>query len=250
MHRTSTIIAVAALVGSTLAFAPVAVQSPTTDPVDEEPPGEEVDESPATSAAPVDVTGGFEPTGDWGGGGDVGPVGAALGQDLEHAFVEYGEDTFTFTIHVTELPPIGGTPEVSRYVWDFTYSGTAFQLDGKFTNYTRGACDPTAGSCPPPRDPGIGFFALRGNCVTEGSVTTCEELAGLTAAFDPEEATITIPVAADLLAPDGVAACDEVGEGVLTAQPAAFFSLSTGPQDNATAFLPLQVPHADPELTC
>lgn len=212
--------------------------------------GTESAPAPADSADPVDVTGGFEPAGDWGGGGDSAALGDALGQDLTAAFVEYGEDTFTFTIEVANLPAAGGMPEATRYTWDFDYNGFAFELDGKFTNYSRGACDPTAGSCPPPRDPGVGFFALRGNCVTEGSVTTCEELGSTNAAFDADAGTITIPVPAPLLAADGVAACDTIGGGTVVAQPSAFFSLSTGPQDAASAWLPFTVPHADPSLSC
>lgn len=215
----------------------------STEPAEEAP-------AAAPSAERIDVTGGFEKVGDWGGGGDVAALGDALGQDLEAAFVEYAEDVFTFTIDVTNLPAAGGTPEVTRYVWDLTYDGTPFQLDGKFTNYSRGTCDPTAGNCPPPRNPGIGFFALRGNCVTEGNVTTCEEIAALSATFDPSDGTIAVPVSAELLAPDGVAACDAVGAGVVTAQISAFFSLSTAPQDTATAYQPLVVPHADPTLSC
>ncbi len=198
----------------------------------------------------------LEPVGDWGGGGDAAAVGSALGQDFEAAYLEYGDGTFTFTLGMTELPAAGGMPEATRYGWSFSYNDVAFELDGKFTNYSRGACDPTAGSCPPPRDPGIGYFALRGNCETgEGNVTLCEELGGVTATFDPATGEIAIPVPAALLT-DEVRACDTIsgdasfiGQSVWAA-PSAFVTSSAMPYDDVTHFVPLVVPHADPALAC
>ncbi len=215
-------------------------------------------DAPAASAERVDVTGGFEPAGDWNGGGDGQEIGSALGQDLEAAYIEYGDDTFTFTIDVTELLAVGGTPEATRYGWSFAYNGNEFELDGKFTNYSRGACDPTAGSCPPVRDPGVGYFSLRGNCaVAEGTnVTLCEELGGVTATFDPADGTIAIPLPAAALAPEGVAACDAItgsasfiGQSVWSAS-SAFLTMSLFPFDDAMHFVPFVVPHADETRSC
>jgi hypothetical protein len=69
-------------------------------------------------------------------------------------------------------------PEATRYTWNLDVDPTphlvtedgsnpdlkSFDLDGKFTNFSRGACDPTAGTCPPPRNPGLQPFVLRGDC--------------------------------------------------------------------------------------
>lgn len=216
--------------------------------------------APADTVAPIDVTGGFEKLGDWGGGGNNAAVGDALGQDLEAAFIGYADDTFTFVIDLASLPPVGGTPEVTRYGWSFRYNDLELELDGKFSNYSRGTCDPTAGTCPPPRDPGLNQFLLRGNCYEDTSLpmtlTLCEELANVQATFDPADGTITVPIPADALAPDGVQACDEIvglssfiGQSVWSA-PSAFVTNTAMPYDDALHYLPLVVPHADPELTC
>lgn len=217
--------------------------------------------APADSVERFDVAvfGEFdlEEAGDWGGGGDAAPLGSALGQDFVAAYLEYGDDTFTFTLGMTELPAIGGTPEGTRYGWSFSYNGNAFELDGKFTNYSRGACDPTAGTCPPPRDPGIGYFALRGNCTTADgtNVTLCEELGGVTADFDPATGEIAIPIPAALLT-DEVRACDTItgdasfiGNSIWAA-PSAFVTSTAMPFDDVTHQVPLIVPPADPELSC
>ena len=217
--------------------------------------------TPADSVARFDVSMFGEITtevaGDWGGGGEAAPLGSALGQDFVAAYLEYGDDVFTFTLGMTELPAIGGTPEATRYGWSFSYNGNAFELDGKFTNYSRGACDPTAGTCPPPRDPGIGYFALRGNCTTAdgANVTLCEELGGVTAEFDPATGEIAIPVPAALLT-DEVRACDTItgdasfiGSSIWAA-PSAFVTSSTMPFDDVTHQVPLIVPPADPALSC
>lgn len=258
MRRSLAAVAAATLAASTLAFAPSTGDQPTDASTQIDDQIDDGDETTAADSAPrVDVTGGFEKTGDWGGGGDAALVGHTLGQDIQAAFIEYGDETFTFTIDVTSLPAVGGTPEATRYGWSFSYNGNEFELDGKFTNYSRGACDPTAGNCPPPRDPGIGYFALRGNCTTnEGNVTTCEELGGTNATFDVFDATITIPIPAEQLAPEGVQACDTIagsssfiGQSVWSA-PSAFVTSSLFPFDDAGHLVPLVVPHEDPELSC
>ncbi|MFP5224458.1 MAG: hypothetical protein ACLGH3_02695 [Actinomycetota bacterium] len=180
-----------------------------------------------------------DPAGDWSEGEfpELAPLGSALGQDLItasiHPDIEAG--VMEFIIGVTELPPVGGTPEATRYTWNFLVGGAPTELDGKFTNYSRGACDPTAGNCPPPRDPGSGPFALRGNCTTTQNVTLCQELALLHAEFDADAATITIGVPIDLIDPD--AAClaitpgTNIFGGFLSAAPSAFFSSSAAPVD-------------------
>ena len=99
---------------------------------------------------------------------------------------------------LNSLPANGGVPEVSRYTWDLTVDGKFVELDGKWSNYSRGACDPTSGQCPPPRDPGLQPFIVRGDCTTDSttpsSVTTCKELGIVQAIFDPASKTISVPV--------------------------------------------------------
>lgn len=138
---------------------------------------------------------------DWGSNKDpqLAPIGNELGQELvEAAIAKADATTLNFIIKVASLPSNGGVPEVSRYVWTMTVDGTLLQLDGKFTNYSRGACDPTAGTCPPPRDPGSAPFMVRGNCTEVGAVT-CEEIGLVNATFDSASGTITIPVPMELL---------------------------------------------------
>lgn len=177
--------------------------------------------------------------GDWGVAVDpeIAPLGSALGQDLVSASLvpDLEGGVMHFVIGVTELPEIGGVPEFSRYTWNFTVGGKATELDGKFTNYSRGACDPTASTCPPPRDPGEAPFTLRGNCTVTQTVTLCQELALLHATFDPATGTIDIPVPLPLL--NAIASCGKIGVGTglfggfLSAMPAAFFTSSAMPND-------------------
>ena len=140
--------------------------------------------------------------GDWGDGTIPAQAGAALGQDLVGAEIAMADkETINFVIKVASLPPNGGAPEVSRYIWGLMVDGDYVELDGKWTNYSRGACDPTSGQCPPPRDPGTQPFLVRANCgAVEGqNVTTCEEVGIVQGAFDAAAGTITIPVPADMI---------------------------------------------------
>jgi hypothetical protein len=177
---------------------------------------------------------------DWGfnvaGDGSLSPVGDALGMELVGAAID-NVDTgkVNFVIQLKSLPANGGTPEVARYFWDFNVNGQLRELDGKFTNYSRGACDPTAGSCPPPRDPGPAPFFVRGDCSVTGTTTLCHEIGVVQAIFDPASATITIPVTSALL---GYSTCADIEpvdngfSGTLTAVPAAFLSENGGPWDS------------------
>jgi hypothetical protein len=133
--------------------------------------------------------------------GELAPAGGALGMELVEAAIERADaKTLNFHIKVAGLPPSGGVPEFVRYVWTMTVDGTLLQLDGKFTNYSRGACDPTAGTCPPPRNPGSAPFMVRGNCTDNGgAAVTCEEIGLVNGAFDTASGTITIPVPLELL---------------------------------------------------
>lgn len=202
----------------------------------------------------------LEHGGDWGGGGDLGTAGSAAGQDFTAAYLEYRDDTFFFVLELTELPPVGGTPEATRYGWSFRYNDLELELDGKFTNFSRGTCDPTAGSCPPPRYAGLYTFLLRGNCYTDSSLpmslTLCEEFARIPAQFDTAASTITIPIPANVLAPEGVKACDEIvgmasfiGDSIWAA-PSAFITNTLMPFDDVAHMQPLVVPPADAELSC
>ncbi|MFP5298488.1 MAG: hypothetical protein ACLGHL_05840 [Actinomycetota bacterium] len=182
---------------------------------------------------------GEDNAGDWGGNVDatLAPLGDALGMDLVGAEIGPGEKGhLNFVIKLNSLPALGGTPEIARYSWDFNVDGEAVELDGKFTNYSRGVCDPTAGSCPPPRDPGQQPFFIRGNCtVVEGTnVNTCQELGIVKATFDAAKATITIPVPAELInAKPGSKITGGTGlfGGSVEAAPAAFLTSGNFPAD-------------------
>jgi hypothetical protein len=197
---------------------------------------------------------GKDPAGDWGEAAAPDPgaqpafaaLGDALGQDLTSASIGMkGKKTVTFIIGLKSLPPIGGTPEGSRYSWNFTVNGKAFELDGKFTNYSRGVCDPTAGSCPPPRNPGMQPFFLRGNCTQVQNLVTCEELALIQAQFNAAKATITIPVSLKLLkAKPGskiVGAAGTFGS-TISAAPAAFLTYGDFPMDHLNTLKTFKVP--------
>ena len=140
---------------------------------------------------------------DWGSNvdGQLAPVGNQLGQELVEAAIEKPDaTTLNFIIKVASLPASGGVPEFTRYVWTMTVDGTLIQVDGKFTNYSRGTCDPTAGNCPPPRNPGQAPFMVRGNCTDNGGAAiTCEEIGLVNGTFDTAAGTITVPVPMELL---------------------------------------------------
>ncbi len=122
-------------------------------------------------------------------------VGSALGQELVEAAIGMADaKTINFVIKVESLPPWGGWPEVTRYLWDMNVDNQGVQLDGKFTNYSRGICDPTSGQCPPPRDPGTQPFFVRTDCRAEAVGIVCTEKAIVKASFDAGAGTITIPI--------------------------------------------------------
>lgn len=211
----------------------------------------------ATATSVPAVTVGTDPLGDWGGGGDAAAVGHTLGQDLLSASIGMSSaETVDFVMEVSFLPSAGGVPEASRYTWNFDVDKKPFELDGKFTNYSRGACDPTSGQCPPPRDPGPAPFLLRGDCTTnEGNVTVCKELGRIEARFDPAKRTITVPVPAQLL---GAQPCTRITGGTglfggsISAAPSAFFTSSAMPNDTLTVGRTgvFRLPTADPAVPC
>ena len=193
------------------------------------------------AAGPVVV--GKDAAGDWGSATDptIAPLGDVLGQDLTEASIQMGDGAVDFIIKLNALPPTGGAPEVSRYSWNFSVDGEPRELDGKFTNFSRGVCDPTAGTCPPPRNPDLYPFSLRGNCgVTPiGTVnfTTCEELALVPGAFDAAAGTITISVPLDALgAKLGSKIAPEAGifGGSISAAPSAWATMDSFPMDTMT----------------
>ena len=184
---------------------------------------------------------GTDDAGDWGAAVEpsIAPVGDALGQDLTGASIAMnGTDKVDFIMTVNSLPAIGGAPEVSRYTWDMNVDGNFVELDGKFTNYSRGACDPTAGSCPPPRDPGMSPFAVRGNCVAnEANVTICEEIGIVQAVFDAAKKTITVTVPLEMLGGkpgSKITPGTNIFGGSISATPSAFFTSSAMPLDTLT----------------
>ena len=205
----------------------------------------------ASAGAVKPVVVGTDPAGDWGAGVDptLAPVGDALGQDLVGASITGDAKTINFVISVNSLPPSGGVPEISRYTWDFNVGKLYTELDGKFTNYSRGACDPTANSCPPPRDPGMQPFIVRGNCGvandTGTTVTTCEEIGLVQATFDAAAGTITIPVPAALIkAKPGskITPATNIFGGSISAAPAAFLTSSAMPIDTLVVTKTFTVP--------
>jgi hypothetical protein len=186
---------------------------------------------------------------DWGSNAEAAlqPVGQALGQELVEASIGMADKaTVNFIIKTAFLPPSGGVPEISRYVWSFTVDGEYRELDGKFTNYSRGACDPTSGQCPPPRDPGLQPFLVRGNCRTE-NVIICDELGVVQATFDAAASTITIPVPLELMGAKlgskiGPGSSDGGYSGNVFSVPTAFYSLGNFPHDGLSVLKTFTVP--------
>ena len=191
----------------------------------------------AKSAAKPTVVG-TDPAGDWGSNVDanLAPLGDPLGQDLTSASITSDGKNVNFIIGVNSLPPNGGVPEASRYTWDFMVNGEYTEIDGKWSNYSRGACDPTAASCPPPRDPGMQPFLVRGNCsLVEGTnVQTCEEIGVVQGVFDPAAKTITVPVPMEMIgAKKGtkITGGTNIFGGSISAAPAAFLTSGNFPYD-------------------
>ena len=193
---------------------------------------------------------GKDAAGDWGSNVDanLGPVGEPLGQDLTEARIGMGpKGTIEFTIKLASLPENGGIPEGTRYTWNLAVNGDQVEIDGKWSNYSRGACDPTSGNCPPPRDPGMQPFLIRGDCASNGATVQCRELGIVKGVFDPASATITIPVPAKLIkAKPGAkitgATQPDSGFGGVSAAPSAFYSHSSAPYDTLTVLKTFTVP--------
>ena len=182
--------------------------------------------------------------GDWGDGTIPAEFGAALGQDLVGAEIAMADkSTINFVIKVSQLPPSGGVPEISRYVWSLDVDGEYVELDGKWSNYTRGACDPTSGQCQSgPRDPGMQPFLVRANCgMVEGqNVTTCEEVGIVQATFDAATSSITIPVPAAMINAKkgskiaaGSSSFTSGAGGNIVSSPSAFLSVNNPAQLDA-----------------
>lgn len=184
---------------------------------------------------------------DWGVNADatLTPLGGPLGQELVEASIGMADPkTINFVIKVASLPPTGGIPEASRYNWDFTMNGTAYQLTGAFTDYLRGVCNPLhTGACPPPQDPGQQPFFLRQGPCTVGA--DCFLLDTFNATFDAAAGTITIPVP---LAAIKAKAGSKIGPGVTTlggtvyASPAAMVTNASMPNDTLTVLKTFVVP--------
>lgn len=209
------------------------------------------------SAAPKNVVVATDEEGDWGAASALADtpgqeIGPATGQDLVAAEIGMADKkTVNFVIKVASLPPTGGTPEVVRYIWSLQVDGEYVELDGKFTNYSRGTCDPTAGTCPPPRNPGTQPFLVRGNCTTDpnANLTTCEELGIVQAAFDGGAGTITIPVPLELvnakpgsIVEGGSSDFTSQAGGQILAIPSAFISRSDMPADGMNMTKSFTVP--------
>jgi hypothetical protein len=200
--------------------------------------------APSAFGAPKNTVVAKDAANDWG-DGTAPQVGAALGQDLVGAEIGMADKkTINFVIKVSQLPPNGGVPELSRYIWSLAVDKKYVELDGKWSNYSRGACDPTSGQCPPPRDPGMQPFLVRANCgnVEGQNVTTCEEVGIVEGVFDAAKGTITIPVPAALInakkgskiTPASSSFTSGAG-GNIVAAPSAFLSINNPSQLDAMA---------------
>lgn len=212
---------------------------------------------PAAVAAKNDPkTVGTDDEGDWGAntalaGTPAQAIGGPTGQDLVEAQIGMADkETVNFVIGVASLPPTGGVPEAVRYVWSVSVDGEYVELDGKFTNYSRGACDPTSGQCPPPRDPGMQPFIVRANCRPDpnaNNITVCDEVGIVQAEF--AEGTITIPVPLELMngkpgtkiAP-GTSDFTSLIGGNLVSVPTAFFAFTAFPADGLAVTETFTVP--------
>jgi hypothetical protein len=207
--------------------------------------------APGATAAKKKAAGpqvvGTDDAADWGVNADptLNPLGGPLGQELVEASIGMADPkTINFIIKVAGLPPSGGVPEASRYNWDFTVNGNAYQLTGAFTDYLRGVCNPLhTGACPPPQDPGQQPFFLRQGPCNVGA--DCFLLGTFQATFDPAEGTITIPVPlAAIKAKPG----SKIGPGVSTiggtvyAAPAAMVTYADLPNDTMTVLKTFVVP--------
>ena len=201
----------------------------------------------AKGKAPAPTVVGTDDPGDWGANADpnVAPLGGPLGQELVEASISMIDaKTVGFNITVSSLPPWGGMPEISRYNWDITVNGEAYQITGGFTEYLRGICNPLhTNSCPPPQDPGPqAFFIRQGPCTVPNE---CNVIGIVNATFNVSAATITIPVPLELIK---AKAGSKIGPGVTTlggtvyAAPAAMVSYAALPNDTMTVLKTYVVP--------
>jgi hypothetical protein len=159
--------------------------------------------------------------GTFGGDPELATIGHELGADLTEARIRMPDaDHVDFQIQTTNLPAMGGVPEVIRYTWDMlvdTGEGPReAQIDGKFSNYSRGVCDPTAGCDPTdaggdsgPKDPGERPFFWRGDLeqLDLGATTfnAMKTYATLPGDFAVDDGTITISVPTEAISMlDGV----------------------------------------------
>lgn len=155
----------------------------------------------AGSARPRTKVVGEDPADDWGGSsGELAPLGDAIGQELTKATITPTRTTIDFTIYLKSLPPSGGVPEFSRYLWGLEVDGDSYVLDGRFTNLVIGTCHPVDGSCPPPNTtPRVKAFEVRGECGAGTIGTVCELLGFVEADFDSTAASIRVAVPRELI---------------------------------------------------
>lgn len=161
--------------------------------------------------------------------GDV-PFPAVLGLDITEVRIgqpDPNSGDLSFELDFTDLPATGGVPEHVRYQWSFavdTGSGVPKQLeiDGKFTDVARRQSQSTPA------------FFLRGNCVTENNVTTCEDVAELPTVMDGAINRITVTVPKTVLEDDVGAPLEGASIGAgdqcegISSKLAAYFTLCGG----------------------
>jgi hypothetical protein len=201
----------------------------------------------AKGKKPKPQTVGKDAADDWGANADasLAPIGDALGQELVGAAIGMADaKTLNLIFKLKSLPPWGGMPESSRYNWDLTVDGDAYQVTGAFTEFIRGTCNPLhTDSCPPPQNPGMSpFFVRQGSCLVGEE---CHVIGIVSATFDPASATITVPVPLKLIkAKPG----SKVGPGVsslggtIYAAPALLVSQASLPHDTMIATKTYVVP--------
>ena len=186
-----------------------------------------------------------DPADDWGAGAGVpAPIGDFLGQELVSASMSGDSKTLNLIFGLNSLPPWGGIPESSRYNWDFTENGTAYQATGGFTEFLRGTCNPLhTGECPPPQATAPGTFFIRQGPCTVGA--DCFVVGRVVATFDPAEATVTVPIPLSVIkAKPGAKigpASSTLGGGVYTA-PAAMVSQAAFPNDQIMVLKTYTIP--------
>lgn len=157
---------------------------------------------PAGAKAPRTKVVATDVTGDWGADIDpqLAPVGAALGQDLVSASIAQSSATIDFSLTTTSLQD--ASPRAGVFVWDMTVDGDWWRLSNFVCDPSEyvGATPTTPDACAPPAGTGYYFEVLLcGGPRVVNVSANCSFRTTVEATVDTAAATITIPVAAELL---------------------------------------------------